>query len=69
MKLLSYVSLSLLLSLGACSSMKKEATAEKEAVSCTKADCKKCCDKDKKCKDGKCKKDSCAKKAQAKKKK
>jgi len=60
MKLLSFFTLSALLTISACSHgpKNKACCGHKEAVSCTKDDCKKaCCDKDKKCADGSCTKD------------
>lgn len=60
MKLLSYITFSALLTITACSHGHKEKSccAKKDAVSCTKEDCKKaCCDKDKKCADGSCTKE------------
>jgi len=60
MKLLSFIAFSALLSITACSHCNKEKSccAKKDAVSCTKADCKQaCCDKDKKCNDGSCTKE------------
>lgn len=71
MKLLSYLVLSGLLTVTACSHHSKSCCdKKKEAVSCTKENCDKpCCDKDKKCADGSCTKDmkcegdSCKKKS------
>jgi hypothetical protein len=58
MKLLSYLTLSALLTISACSHGPKSCCAKKDAVSCTKDDCQKaCCSKDKKCSDGSCTKD------------
>lgn len=59
MKLISYLTLTALLSISACSHHKKSCCGDKkEAVSCTKEKCDKpCCDKDKKCSDGSCAKD------------
>lgn len=60
MKLLSFLTLSLMLSISACSHHHKgghkDCCAHKEKMSCTKEDCKKaCCDnKEKMCKDGSC---------------
>lgn len=60
MKLLSFLTLTALLSISACSHHHKghDCCGKKEKVSCEKKDCKKaCCDKDKKCADGSCAKD------------
>lgn len=58
MKLLSYLVLSGLLTVTACSHHSKSCCDKKEAASCTKEKCDKpCCDKDKKCADGSCTKD------------
>lgn len=55
MKLLSFLTLSALLTITACSHGKMSCCAKKDAASCSKEDCKKvCCDKDKKCTDGSC---------------
>lgn len=72
MKLITFLTLSTLLSISACSHHKKSCCADKSAekMSCTKEDCKKaCCAKDKKCSDGSCtdakacEGDSCKKKS------
>lgn len=73
MKLITFLTLSTLLSISACSHHKKSCCGShdsKEKMSCTKDDCKKaCCDKDKKCTDGSCSDakacegDSCKKKS------
>lgn len=58
MKLMSYLVLSGLLTVTACSHHSKSCCGNKEAMSCTKEKCDKpCCDKDKKCSDGSCTKD------------
>lgn len=70
MKLLSYMTLSALLTISACSHHpKKGCCAGKDQTSCAKESCDKpCCDKDKKCADGSCEKpkkdcgESCEKK-------
>ncbi len=54
MKLLSFVTLSAILSLSACSHHRKCCAKEKEAQSCSK---EKACCKEKECKDGSCKKE------------
>lgn len=60
MKLMSYLTLTVLLSLGACSHHhKKDCCKGKEQATCSKEKCDKpCCDKEKKCKDGSCDKKS-----------
>lgn len=74
MKLLSYLVLSGLLTVTACSHHKKSCCGGKDQMSCAKEKCDKpCCDKEGKCSDGSCAKpktteadccsgDSCAKK-------
>lgn len=73
MKMLSFLTLSLMLSISACSHHKKE-SCHKEKMSCTKEDCKKdsSMNADKKCSEGSCSKeekksccsgDSCQKKS------
>ncbi len=61
MKLLSYITLSALLTITACSHHKKDHSCcgkDKEQMMCTKEKCDKpCCDKEKKCSDGSCTKD------------
>jgi hypothetical protein len=58
MKTLSFLTLTALLSLSACSHHRKSCCMKKEATTCTKEKCDKpCCDKEKKCADGSCKKD------------
>ncbi len=58
MKLLSFLTLSALLTISACSHGPMSCCAKKDAVACAKDDCKKaCCAKDKKCTDGSCEKD------------
>ncbi len=56
MKLLSYLTLSALITITACSHHpKKDCCAGKDQMSCAKENCNKpCCDKDKKCSDGSC---------------
>ena len=70
MKVLSFLTLSALLTISACSHHKKSCCAGKDQMSCAKESCDKpCCDKDKKCADGSCAKpkdckdDSCKKKS------
>lgn len=74
MKVLSFLTLSFMLSISACSHHKKDCCAHKEKMSCTQENCKKdCCkNQDKKCADGSCSKeekksccsgDSCHKKS------
>jgi hypothetical protein len=73
MKVLSYLTLTALLSISACSHHKGKACCDtKEKMSCTKENCDKPCCKDKKCTDGSCAKeekkaccapDSCQKKS------
>jgi hypothetical protein len=61
MKLFSYITLSALLTISACSHHSKSCCADKskEEMTCTKEKCDKpCCDKDKKCSDGSCTKDA-----------
>jgi hypothetical protein len=61
MKLLSFLTFSALLTISACSHGPKgdSCCAKKDAVSCSKEDCKKeCCAKDKKCSDGSCTQDA-----------
>ncbi|MBA2403710.1 MAG: hypothetical protein H0V66_02980 [Bdellovibrionales bacterium] len=57
MKLLSYMTLSALLTISSCSHghKAKSCCGSKPAAACSTEDCKKaCCDKDKKCSDGSC---------------
>ena len=57
MKLLSFLTLTTLLSLASCSHHHKSCCKSKEQASCSKEKCDKpCCDKEKKCKDGSCEK-------------
>lgn len=59
MKLLSFLTLSAMISISACSHKSRSCCDHKEKMSCSKEDCKKpCCDKDKKCTDGSCSKDA-----------
>jgi hypothetical protein len=72
MKILSFLTLTAVLSLSACSHHQKACCAGKEKMSCAKDSCKKdSCKKEKKCADGSCSKkekkacadDSCHKKS------
>lgn len=55
MKVLSFLTLTALLTISACSHHKKSCCGGKEQMSCAKEKCDKpCCDKDKKCTDGSC---------------
>lgn len=77
MKMISFLTLSAMLTLNSCAYFKKGACCTKEKESCAKESCSKetkctvekcakpCCDKDKKCMDSSCKKaeaESCHKK-------
>lgn len=55
MKLLSYLTLTVLLSVSACSHHKKDCCKGKDQTHCSKEKCDKpCCDKEGHCKDGSC---------------
>lgn len=55
MKVLSFLTLTALLTISACSHHKKSCCSGKDQMSCAKESCDKpCCDKDKKCSDGSC---------------